>query len=86
MAPVKKSQLKGLRKLLKTDYPVFMYRDDEIVLPVLNKFIENNRLLRYAISVNEFEMAGLDVAKNIAFYLLDESTQVIGRNYLLDTH
>lgn len=63
-----------------------MYRDDEIVLPVLNKFIENNRLLCYAIPVNEFEMAGLDVAKNIAFYLLDESTQVIGRNYLSDTH
>lgn len=62
-----------------------MYRGDEIILPVLNKFIENNRLLRYAISVNEFEMAGLDVAKDIVFYL-DESTQVIGWNYLLDTH
>lgn len=77
--------IKRAEEIIKTDYPVFMYRGDEIVRPVLNKFIENNRLLCYAIPVNEFEMAGLDVAKNIAFYL-DESTQVIGRNYLSDTH
>lgn len=77
--------IKRAEEIINTDNPIFLYREDDLELPVLNKFIEENRSLCYAIPLSEFDFFGLDVGNDIVFYL-DGSSRVLGWNYLVDTH